>query len=326
MTEEVNIRKYSIDKVGALMMSPVGPVGRLIDDSKMNTDMSVSTNSAFASARDFRLYNDDSDVCLVSDIRNISILFEGMVLLKNKDDKQATDDFNYVIDLLTEADKAYEESGNAEEARTILYYNLVRDVYESKMKAEDLKKIIQTKHEAKQTAKDTVKDKWFKIGEYYSLKKFDLSGSLKDVHVFKCVKYIYSVSNNPVNCVVMQKIGEPLSGNARTLSRMDCRMWHIKYSPDLYMFSMTRRFYKATQKEIDEAIDRQAVIESQKHSQKVLNAMDNDFRRELGLTEEKKKFSPEDVHEVGLMLGLAEENKKFRPEDVHKVGLMEVYE
>ena len=106
---------------------------------------------------------------------------------------------------------------------------------------------------------------------------------------------------NQINHVVMQKIGEPLHNDARTLSRLDCKMWHIKYSPDLYMFSMSRRFYKATQKEIGDAIDRQAVIESQKHSEKVLETMDNDFRRELGLTEEKKKFSPEDTHRVGLV-------------------------
>lgn len=285
MAEELTIKRYEIDKVGAMMTTPAESVKKL----SLNDEMSAEVNRGFAFGQDFQLYNNERDVCLVSECRNISIKFSDMVLLRDKDEQQATQNFNYVIDLLSNADKRFEATGFPSEVCSKLYFNIVRESYENLMDVEEHHEMIQTKRESKQAAKDSVKNKWFKIGKYYSLKKFDLNGNIKDINVFKCVKFIYTVGINQVNHVVMQKIGEPLNGNARTLSRLDCKMWHIKYSPDLYMFSMNQRFYPVGEKELE------VLQKKQVKAIKAIEVSETSKSDVPGERLEKKQFSPENV-------------------------------
>ena len=312
MAEDVKTRKYSIDKVRAVMTSPVPDDGKFTDGENVNAQMSRDVNDRFRNGSDFVVFNDDKDVCLTSRFRNVSVMFEGMVSIFDLDPKEAENNFNYVIDLFIEADRAYESSDNVDAVRGIVYFNIMRDIYEAQMNKEELQKTIQTKQEAKRAAKDAVKDKWFKIGQYYCLKKFGLNGVLKDVHVFRCVKFIYTVGNNPVNCVIMQKIGEPLNGNARTLSRMDCHLWHIKYSPDLYMFPMSQRFYTANQKEIDAALKDQASRQEQENNRQIADSQQRWTQEIMNGTEDKTSENTDDnvkLEDYTLMAGSLEDQK-----------------
>ena len=282
MAEDLIIKKYVIDGADAVMITPA----EVNDKLTLNEDMSHEVNSGFSYHADFILYNNEKDVCLTSESRDITIMFNDMVLLRERDEEEATQNFNYVIELLNNADSKFEESGFPDEARGKLYFNIVRDLYENKISAEEHLEFIQTKQESKRVAKESVKDKWFKIGQYYSLKKFDRTGHVKETTLFKCVKFIYTVGVNQVNHVVMQKIGETHSGNARTLSPMDCKMWHIKYSPDLYMFPMSQRFYPVTEKDLKsiESVPIEKEIEQ--------------FKIEKEIPKKTEQLSPNNVHNI----------------------------
>ena len=294
MAEELTIRRYDIDKVGAKMLTPVQPVKKLTDESNLNREMTDEINRSLTFSQDLKLYNNDYDACLVSEIRNITIIFENMVALKAENESLATENFNYVINLLLKSDMRCAETKLNTSVWSKVYFDFMREVYEEQIDEEEHKEMIQTKQESKRAAKDSVKNKWFKIGKLYSLKKFDLNGNIKDISVFRCVKFIYTVGINQINHVVMQKIGEPLHNDARTLSRLDCKMWHIKYSPDLYMFSMNQRFYPVGEKELEDLQKKQ-----NSETKKTPIEQQNEIFEEIA-DAQKKRFTPEMVHNVEI--------------------------
>ena len=105
--------------------------------------------------------------------------------------------------------------------------------------ADDIKTILDVpidKRTAKRDAKSTVSTK-FIVGHIYKLmdtkrNKFFIP------RIFKCVKFIYSIKNIPVNIVIMKAIDNKVSQKF-SLNQTECYKFHIKYEPGLEVYSMT---------------------------------------------------------------------------------------
>lgn len=96
------------------------------------------------------------------------------------------------------------------------------------------------KKDIKQKAKSFVKQK-FIVGKEYYLKNKSLLGKVT-YNKFICKKYIYSINDTIVNMVVMKPIDNKVY-NAHSLTKYDCIIYHIKYEPNLYVFSMKLNWF-----------------------------------------------------------------------------------
>lgn len=96
---------------------------------------------------------------------------------------------------------------------------------------------VSTKTKAKRIAKSEIKTK-FIIGHIYKL-----TDSKKNKYfvprIFKCIKFIYSIKNIPVNIVIMQAIDNVKSSQKFSLNQTECYKFHIKYKPGLEVYSMS---------------------------------------------------------------------------------------
>lgn len=93
-----------------------------------------------------------------------------------------------------------------------------------------------TKRDYKHEAKAKVKRK-FKLGQLLSLKIKSKSGSKEIIKGFKVVKFIYTINDTETNILILKQIYGP-KGSMHTLNRHDCKKLHIKYEPELQVFSM----------------------------------------------------------------------------------------
>lgn len=95
--------------------------------------------------------------------------------------------------------------------------------------------IIISKSDAKHQAKSEIRTK-FIIGHIYKLtdtrrNKFFVP------RIYKCVKFIYSIKNIPVNIVIMKAVDNFVSQKF-SLNQTECQKFHIKYEPGLEVYSM----------------------------------------------------------------------------------------
>ncbi len=237
-------RAFNVELYDMMVYSPIynpfektGPLGF---PSTSSRSLSRKFNNSFESFSDFRIFSDDTHYYLTSEIRNISILINNIAFQYKVDSDEANTRILNIIDLLKSCDALYKPTSQ-KDVDECQYLDILKVVFDKINRKKNEEKNIKEKSLAKQAAKKNVKQKWFEIGEEYILKNQD---KIAEDEVYKCVKFIYTIGKNPVNCVVMQKLGNNLKGDVRHLSVNDCRMFHIKYSPGLYMFPMTQRFYK----------------------------------------------------------------------------------
>ena len=193
--------------------------------------------------RDVKVYKNSYDYVLLSPLRNVTIVVKNIFLQNKVSHDKAMKRISSIIDLIKETDKYYKPNSQ-DEVDKCIYMDILRQVYEKRMRKEDEENAIRDKQAAKNSAKKRIKRKWFKIGEEYVLRKTDSEGNVVLEEDYKCVKFIYTVGKNTVNCVVMKRLAGVIGGDARPLNVNDCRMFHIKYEPGLYMFSMSQGFYK----------------------------------------------------------------------------------
>ena len=193
--------------------------------------------------RDVNVYKNSYDYALLSPLRNVTIVVKNIDLQNKVSHDEATKRMSSIIDLIKETDKYYKPNSQ-DEVDNGIYMDILRQVYEKRMRKEDEENAIRDKQAAKNSAKKRIKRKWFKIGEEYVLRKTDSEGNVVLEEDYKCVKFIYTVGKNTVNCVVMKRLAGVIGGDARPLNVNDCRMFHIKYEPGLYMFPMSQGFYK----------------------------------------------------------------------------------
>ena len=201
--------------------------------------------------RDVNVYKNSYDYALLSPLRNVTIVVKNIDLQNKVSHDEATKRMSSIIDLIKETDKYYKPNSQ-DEVDKCIYMDILRQVYEKRMRKEDEENAIRDKQAAKNSAKKRIKRKWFKIGEEYVLRKTDSEGNVVLEEDYKCVKFIYTVGKNTVNCVVMKRLAGVIGGDARPLNVNDCRMFHIKYEPGLYMFPMSQGFYKKNVMSLEE--------------------------------------------------------------------------
>lgn len=97
------------------------------------------------------------------------------------------------------------------------------------------------KQVAKVKAKESVSNK-YKIGDILVLRGKIRDGSKKLVKVFEVKKIIWSVKSQIVNVLILKQLEGP--NNNRSLTKDDCKKYHIKYEPGLQVYSMNIGFSK----------------------------------------------------------------------------------
>ena len=105
--------------------------------------------------------------------------------------------------------------------------------------------LIRKKKKAKNEAKALVKNN-YKIGDILLLRGKVRNGSERLVKKFEVKKVIWSVKGQPVNILILKQ----LSGvnNNITMTKNDCKKYHIKYEEGLQVYSMLLNFSKLTKK------------------------------------------------------------------------------
>ena len=103
-------------------------------------------------------------------------------------------------------------------------------------KPEEPQAPVKTKRDYKHEAKAKVKRK-FKLGDLISLKIKSKGGSKEVIKGFRVVKTVYSMNDTETNILILKQIYGP-KGTMYTLNRHDCKKLHIKYEPELQVFSM----------------------------------------------------------------------------------------
>ena len=148
----------------------------------------------------------------------------------------------------TDIEKFVSESHTDETGKGILVFGIpLKDNLDTKEielleKYNDycLKKI--SKNEAKKLVQVR-----YKVGDVIALRSKIRDGSKKDYRKFIVRKIIWSIHSNPVNIIIAQQI----SGNVTNMSltKADCKKYHIKYEKNLQVYSMFMNFIKVTKNE-----------------------------------------------------------------------------
>lgn len=85
----------------------------------------------------------------------------------------------------------------------------------------------------------------YKLGDVLTLKSKIRDGSKKIIKKFIVKKIIWSICSNPVNVIVVQQVEGPI--NNMSLTKADCKKYHIKYEENLQVYSMLTNFIKLKQ-------------------------------------------------------------------------------
>ena len=97
---------------------------------------------------------------------------------------------------------------------------------------------------SKDEAKKLVSTK-FKIGDVIALRSKIRDGSKKNFKKFIVKKIIWSINSNPVNIIVAKQISGKVTN--MSLTKADCKKYHIKYEENLQVYSMFMNFIKIKQ-------------------------------------------------------------------------------
>lgn len=97
------------------------------------------------------------------------------------------------------------------------------------------------KKEAKTKAKTSCPIR-YKVGDILVLKSKIKDGSKKTIKKFIVKKTIWSIKANPVNILILKQIEGQI--NNMSLTKNDCKKYHIKYEENLQVYSMFMNFIK----------------------------------------------------------------------------------
>ncbi len=106
------------------------------------------------------------------------------------------------------------------------------DYCQKKISKDEAKKLVQVR---------------FKVGDIIALRSKIRDGSKKNFRKFIVKKIIWSIHSNPVNIIIAKQI----SGNITNMSltKADCKKYHIKYEENLQVYSMFTNFIKVAKNE-----------------------------------------------------------------------------
>lgn len=94
---------------------------------------------------------------------------------------------------------------------------------------------------AKDEAKSLVMTR-YKLGDVVALKSKIRDGSKKVIKKFIVRKIIWSVNASPVNVLILKQIEGPY--NNLSMTKVDCKKYHVKYEEHLQVYSMFMNFLK----------------------------------------------------------------------------------
>lgn len=87
----------------------------------------------------------------------------------------------------------------------------------------------------------------YKIGDVLVLKSKIRDGSKRNYRKFVVKKIIWSINSNPVNIIIVKQVSGPITN--MSLSKNDCKRYHIKYEENLQVYSMSMNFVKIVDKQ-----------------------------------------------------------------------------
>lgn len=201
----------------------------------------TAANNHVEKYKDWIVNSDKENLLVYSKMRGVTFVITDLIFKLKHNPADANEDWHYMFELILKADAEYEIE-NSESVNPEQYIRLIKKHYESDMAEEEDRKTIKSKQEAKRAGKELAKFK-YRIGDKYAIRKKTIRGDEMSDEVYVVKKFIYSIGCNVVNSVVMKQI----SGNPcrrKTLTIFDCRSFHIKYEPGLYIFSMNTSFFK----------------------------------------------------------------------------------
>jgi len=209
------------------------------------------------------------DLYLMSQIRGCVFIVKNLSFILEHDQDKTVKNLNMLFNLLNKSDSQYNIE-NSEQIDSDMYLKILTQEYMAVCHEEDVVNTIRSKQDAKKEAKKAIRFH-YRIGDFYVIKRKTVTGDIITDDIYKVKKFIYTISNNIVNIVVMKQISG-VKNQRKSLSHIDCKAFHIKYESDLYVFPMNSNFYKLTVEEKDKRIgefqkrNNIAAIESKKEN------------------------------------------------------------
>ena len=202
--------------------------------------------------KDCTVYIDGHDYWIYSLVRGVTFVMKDIVFKTTVDGNGAQEDIDYLVSVINKADESYDPQTytDVEEG---MYLDCFSTAFDEVCTEEDTTVMIQTKQEAKRTAKSLVRHK-YRIGDKYATRRKTTKGDVMGDEVYEVKKFIYTIGDSIVNTVVMKQLcGKPCE--RKPLTPFDCMTFHIKYEPSLFVFFMNVRFFKLSDEEASNKID-----------------------------------------------------------------------
>lgn len=252
---ERTYKSYLIDKIKATASTNPDTAKRIRKKCLYQEDYSKKINKSgiFTKKPDFDVFVDknQNDIFIISDFRGVSITCKDLAFMLAKGDQEKADaDWEYLLNLIAKADELFAPESQ-EDIDNGLWLNMLIVEYEKMMLEETHRNFLVEKRETKHQAKAEAKYK-FRVRQKYSLRSFSLEGVMTNYDAFECRQIVYTIGRSTVNTVVMKRLTDGTKRSNRCLTPFDCRILHIKYESELYMYSMNQRFYPETDESIQE--------------------------------------------------------------------------
>lgn len=122
---------------------------------------------------------------------------------------------------------------------TPIYFKMI--LSDEEKKYIDAHNAIVKKMISKQKAKKVTINR-YKIGDILVLRGKIKDGCNRLEKTFEVKKVIWSIRSNPVNVLILKQLSG--TNNNRSLTKNDCKKYHIKYEPGLQVYSMLTSFSK----------------------------------------------------------------------------------
>ena len=191
--------------------------------------------------KDFLIGDFDGHVLLQSELRGVHIIMKNFLFVMEHKPEEVNSRLDKLASLVSEADKNYViESRNHIDGK--LYMKYFKESYDKFVQEQISKKILVLKNEAKSLAKKQCRYKYY-VGDQYSLMHIDERTGEMVENVYEVRKVVYTIGSNVVNVVIMKHLSG-FHSKHKQLSVFDCKAFHIKYEPELFVFPINMNFVK----------------------------------------------------------------------------------
>lgn len=191
--------------------------------------------------KDFLIGDFDGHVLLESELRGVHIILKNFLFVMEQKPEEVDSRLDKLASLVSEADKNYViESRNHIDGK--LYMKYFKDSYDKFVQEQTSKKNHVLKNEAKTLAKKQCRYKYY-VGDQFSLMHIDERTGEMVENMYEVRKVVYTIGSNVVNVVIMKHLSGFQNKN-KQLNAFDCKAFHIKYEPELFVFPINMNFVK----------------------------------------------------------------------------------